>query len=407
MSESFKPENATQIADVVAWAVSHEKPLEIHGQGSKRGIGRAARFGAALDTTSLTGITLYEPEELVLAARAGTPMSEVRAALGEHAQELAFEPPDFGVLLGGEPGQGTIGGTLACNLGGPRRIKAGAARDHFLGATAVSGRGEMFKTGGRVVKNVTGYDLCKVLAGSWGTLAVMSDVIVKVLPAAETQASVVVHGLAPADAIAAMGDAMRSAYEVSAAAYLPGDIARRSQAAPLSAGAASAVLLRIEGIEPSVKYRTDRLLGILKPYGRVGIVGNDASRTAWREIRNVDFFAVDHSRPVWRVSVPPAAGAMVLAGISAAVSVQGYFDWAGGLLWLAAPASDDGAAQVIRTAVSASGGHATLIRGSDALRSTIDVFEPPEAVMAMLSQRLKQNFDPSGVLNPGRMNASM
>ncbi|MDA0662319.1 MAG: FAD-binding protein, partial [Proteobacteria bacterium] len=183
MATVLRPENAGQVRDAVAWAVSEETPFEIIGGGSKRAIGRPGNASHTLDLSALRGITLYEPEELVLSAGPGTPMAEINAALAERQQELAFEPPDYGPLFGLAEGAGTLGGVIAANLAGPRRIKSGAARDHFLGFTAVSGRGEDFKSGGRVVKNVTGYDLCKLMAGSFGTLGVMTDVTVKVLPA--------------------------------------------------------------------------------------------------------------------------------------------------------------------------------------------------------------------------------
>jgi glycolate oxidase FAD binding subunit len=188
---TFTPATAEETLNIVRWAAGEETPLEIVGHGSKRGIGRPSQAEHVLDLSQLSGVTLYEPEELVLSARAGTPLAEIEALLERHNQQLAFEPMDYGPLLGGEPGRGTIGGVLGANLSGPRRIKAGAARDHVLGVNAVSGRGEAFKSGGRVVKNVTGYDLSKGLAGSWGTLAVVTDVTFKVLPAAETERTLV------------------------------------------------------------------------------------------------------------------------------------------------------------------------------------------------------------------------
>src|SRR3984893_12533177 len=195
MADSLEPRDAKEVEQTIGWALAEGKTLELIGRGTKRAIGRAARWCSTLDLSGLSGVTLYEPEELVLSAKAGTPLAEIEALVAASRQELAFEPMDYGMLLGGGSGAGTIGGAIAANLSGPRRIKAGAARDHFLGVTAVSGRGEIFKSGGRVVKNVTGYDLCKLLAGSWGTLAAMTDVTVKTLPRAETERTVLVFGL--------------------------------------------------------------------------------------------------------------------------------------------------------------------------------------------------------------------
>src|SRR5579872_2825251 len=198
--ERLKPRDAAEVEQAIQWALAEEKTLEIIGRGSKRAIGRAAQWDATLDLSDLSGITLYEPAELVLSAKAGTALVEIETLLAENSQELAFEPLDYGPLLGVPPGAATIGGVIAANLSGPRRVKAGAARDHFLGVTAVSGRGETFKSGGRVVKNVTGYDLCKLLAGSWGTLAAMTEVTVKTLPRAEAEETVLVCGLVDAAA---------------------------------------------------------------------------------------------------------------------------------------------------------------------------------------------------------------
>src|SRR5687767_3416806 len=221
MAETFKPANADEVRDVVAWAAAEERPLEIIGHGSKRGVGRPVQAEHTLDLSGLAGITLYEPEELVLSACAGTPLREIELLLKQRGQMLAFEPMDFGPLFGRARGRGTIGGVLAANASGPRRLKAGAARDHVLGIHAVSGRGEAFKSGGRVVKNVTGYDLSKGLAGSWGTLAVVTDVTFKVLPRPEAVATLVIAGLDDARAVTTLCEAMGTPWEISGAAHLP------------------------------------------------------------------------------------------------------------------------------------------------------------------------------------------
>src|SRR3954449_9485992 len=238
MSDSLKPSDARAVEQAVEWALSEGKTMEIVGAGSKRAIGRPTQTDATLDLSGLSGITLYEPEELVLSARAGTPLKEIEILLASRGQQLAFEPMDCGPVLGGSSGAATIGPVLATNLSGPRRIKAGAARDHFLGFHAISGRGEAFKSGGRVVKNVTGYDLCKLMAGSWGTLAVMTDVTLKTLPKAETECTLLIRGLEPARAVEAMTSAMGSACDVSGAAHLPSDVAA---SVPAVAGAGGGV----------------------------------------------------------------------------------------------------------------------------------------------------------------------
>jgi glycolate oxidase FAD binding subunit len=400
----LKPRDSQDVEDAVQWALANSKALEIAGHGSKRSIGRPAQTDATLDLSGLAGITLYEPEELVLSAKAGTPLAEIEVLVAAQNQMLAFEPMDCGPLLGapaGGAGRGTIGGALAANLSGPRRIKAGAARDHFLGFTAVSGRGETFKSGGRVVKNVTGYDLCKLMAGSWGTLAAMTEVTIKVLPRPETEETLTILGLDEAGAIQAMSVAMGSPCEVSGAAHLPAAVAHRV------AGSARAVTaLRLEGVTVSVVHRRRTLRTLLRPHGALGLMDEQESRAFWRKVRDVAAFAADApagQRPVWRISTAPSKGAELGAAIASQTEGEVLYDWAGGLVWVALAASDDGGAAAVRRAVAACGGHATLIRAPAAVRAAVDVFEPQDQAVAALTKRVKESFDPNGVLNPGRM----
>jgi glycolate oxidase FAD binding subunit len=400
MTNILKPLDEKHVEDAVRWALSHDKALEVAGQGTKRGIGRPSQTDLTLDLSGLKGVTLYEPAELVLSARAGTPLAEIEALLAKNNQELAFEPMDYGPLLGGPANQGTLGGAIAANLSGPRRIKAGAARDHFLGVSAVTGRGDTIKSGGRVVKNVTGYDMCKVLAGSWGTLAAMTDVTIKVLPRAETEATVVVEGLDDARACAAMAAAMGSATDVSAAAHLPDHVASYFDGLP---NAEAATALRLEGVAPSVKHREEVLAKLMKDFGPVVLLEEKESRALWKSVRQVKPFATEASRerPLWRISTQPARGHEVAAAITPAA--QMFYDWGGGLIWVAMPFGDEPDAAHIREAVAAVGGHATLVRASASVRAAADVFQPQEPALAALSKRVKDAFDPKGVLNPGRM----
>ena len=400
MTDRLKPRDAKDVEEAVRWAVADDKPLELVGQGSKRGIGRPSQTDLTLDLSGLTGVTLYEPEELVLSAKAGTPIAEIEALLDQNNQQLAFEPADYGALFGAPTGQGTLGGVAAANLSGPRRIKAGAARDHVLGITAVTGRAETIKTGGRVVKNVTGYDMCKVLCGSWGTLAAMTDITVKVLPKPETEATVLVEGLNDADACAAMAAAMGSSAAVSGAAHLPDHVA--SWFAGLPKPEASTVL-RLEGVSPSVRHRQEQLAAQLRGFGPVTILEEGASRALWRDVRDVKAFAVASARqrPLWRISTAPASGHRLVDLITPAA--QMFYDWGGGLVWVAMPYEDEPDAGSVRAAAAELGGHATLIRAPAAVRAAADVFQPEEPGLRALSKRVKESFDPKGVLNPGRM----
>jgi glycolate oxidase FAD binding subunit len=400
MSDMLKPRDAKEVEDAVRWALSEDKRLEVRGQGSKRDLGRPSQTDLTLDLSGLTGVTLYEPEELVLSARAGTPLAEIEALLDKNNQQLGFEPMDYGPLLGLPAGQGTLGGVIATNLYGPRRIKAGAARDHFLGLSAITGRAESIKSGGRVVKNVTGYDLCKLFAGSWGTLAAMTDITVKVLPKAETEATVLIEGLDDARACAAMAAAMGSAADVSGAAHLPDHVASWFESLPK---ADASTVLRLEGFAPSVEHRKEALAALMKPYGPVAILDPEQSRALWRSVRNVAPFAAEpaRARPLWRISTAPARGHEIAAAITPAA--QMFYDWAGGLIWVALPFADEPAAAAIRAAVAHVGGHAMLVRAPAPVRASVDVFEPETPGLSALSKRVKESFDPKGILNPGRM----
>ena len=400
MTDTLKPRDGKEVEDAVRWALGDGKTLGVMGQGSKRTLGRPSQTDLTLDLSGLTGVTLYEPAELVLSARAGTPLAEIEKLLDDNKQQLGFEPVDYGPLLGQAAGQGTIGGVIAANLSGPRRIKAGAARDHFLGVTAVTGRGDTIKSGGRVVKNVTGYDLCKLFAGSWGTLAAMTDVTIKVLPKAETEATVIVSGLDDARACQAMAAAMGSPYDVSGAAHLPDHVASWFDGLPK---AEATTALRLEGHAPSVSHRKQTLAALMAPFGPVELLDEQTSRALWRCVRTVEPFTGEavRARPLWRISLPPARGHELAGSITPAA--QMFYDWAGGLLWVAMPFAEEPDAAAVRGAVAAIGGHATLIRAPASVRAAVDVFAPEPAGLAALSRRVKESFDPPGVLNPGRM----
>ena len=421
MAESLAPTDADGLADAVRWAVAGEAPLEVIAGGSKQTLGRPVQSAATLSLAAFDGIVDYQPSELVLTAQAATPLATIEAALEAERQMLAFEPADYGPLLrasggadlrapGGAdlraPGGATLGGALACNLSGPRRIKAGAARDHFLGMHAVSGRGERFKAGGRVVKNVTGYDVCKLLAGSYGTLALMHEVTVKVLPASERTRTVLVFGLEPAAALDALGAALGSAHEVSGAAHMPAEVAARSAVSYVSGAGAAVSAVRVEGFPASVEARCEALRALLGPFGAVEELHSKNSATLWREIRDVRAFA-DDSRPLWRLSVPPASGAAAAARVAEAADVRALFDWGGGLLWLAVDGAPDAGEVPVRAAAMAVGGHATLVRADAPTRAARAVFQPQATGLAALTARIKRAFDPTGVLNPGRMYAGV
>lgn len=395
----FTPASLDELCDAVAGALAAEEPVELIGGGSKRGLGRPLQTPHTLDLSRLAGIRDYAPNELVLTAGAATPLAAIDHALAEAGQMLAFEPPDWRALCAGE-GEPTLGGALACNLSGPRRLKSGAARDHFLGFRAVSGRGEIFKAGGKVVKNVTGYDLCKLMAGSYGTLAALEEVTVKVLPRPEAVATVLFAGIDPEAAVRLMNAALGSPHEVSGAAYLPPGTTM-PLGLPVRPGV---VALRIEGPAPSVAFRRDSLI---LEHGAAEVLGTSETIALWRAIGAVAPLSGLADRAVWRISVAPSRGAALALAIARALDAAWFLDWGGGLLWAAVPEKADAGAQLIRGAIGGPDGrgtgHATLVKGSPALRRAVAPFEPQPAPLAALARRVKEAFDPAHILNPGRM----
>ncbi|WP_284163698.1 FAD-binding protein [Frigidibacter sp. SD6-1] len=356
------------------WITSATSPLRILGGGT-RPVGRGVA-GEVLDVSGLRGVTLYEPQALTLVVRAGTPLAEVEALLAGEGQRLAFEPADWRGLLGmaGEP---TVGGMVAANVSGPRRVQAGACRDALIGVRFVDGTGTVVKNGGRVMKNVTGYDLVKLMAGSWGTLGVITEVAFKLLPRPETAATLLCETLSPEVAVAAMADALGSPFEVTGAAHHRGT---------------GRTLIRIEGFAPSVAYRAERLCARLARFGDWSHIGEGGAE--WQAVRDVAAF---HQMPgdVWCLAVKPSDA----PGIAARAEAEdALFDWGGGRIWLRVAAGAD-----LRARLGPVAGHATLIRAAAETRARIATFPPEAPPVAVLARALRDRFDPKHLLNPGLM----
>ncbi|HVI90935.1 MAG TPA: glycolate oxidase subunit GlcE [Dongiaceae bacterium] len=398
----FSPTTEEDLATCLRDAAAGGRKLRITGQDSKTGFGQAVTADQAVSVGGFAGIHDYEPAELVLTAGAGTAMAVIEQALAEKQQQLAFEPGDWAPIWGGTEGAGTIGGILACNMSGPRRFQAGAARDHFLGFTAVNGRGEIYKGGGKVVKNVTGYDLPKLLAGSFGTLSVMTEVTVKVLPRAEKQRTILLFGEAADAANRSMIAAIGSTYDIGGACYLPAALAQKSQVDFVAKAGTAVTALRVEGSGPSVEHRCAALRQMFG--GESEELHSMRSVTFWREIRDVTPLRAPLSRILWRVSLPPAQGASFVAALPAMPVAEWFMDWGGGLVWVSL-ASDTAIERLaaLRATAATLGGHATLMRASDQTRRDLGVIAP--AALEPLMRRIKESFDPAGVLNPGRMMA--
>ena len=404
--------DAKDVEQVVRAAIASEQPLEIIGHGTKRQVGQPMATNAVLDLSALNAVSAYEPNELIISVQAGAPLADVQSLIDAKNQQFAFEPMDTSVLLG-VPGNGTIGGMVGVGLAGPRRIKAGGARDHLLGAHAVSGFGDSFKTGGRVVKNVTGYDLCKLLTGSWGTLAVMTEVTLKVMPKPESECTLLLRALDDLTANRAMTAALGSPFDVSGAAHLPNSAFRPASGALADMGSKilespgqAMTLIRLEGIAASVADRAGSLRKTLAPFGAVEMLQDAASAAVWRAIRDVEPFAANNSLgawPVWRIVCPPAVGGALGQALARDTGGDVIYDWGGGLIWAALPPKPDAQAALLRQRVEAAGGHAMLIRASEAVRRDVDVFHPPSGGVALLSERVRASFDPRNILNRGRL----
>ena len=406
--DTLKVRDAKDVEQAVREAVASEQPLEIIGHGSKRLIGQPMATNAVLDLSALSAVTSYEPNELIVTVQAGAPLADVQSLIDSKNQQFAFEPVNTAALLG-TPELGTIGGMIGAGLAGPRRIKAGGARDHLLGAHAVSGFGDSFKAGGKVVKNVTGYDLCKLLAGSWGTLAVMTEVTLKVMPRPESERTLVLRGLDAIVANRAMTAALGSPFDVSGAAHLPNSALRSSEAGglgELGAGREALTLLRLEGITVSAAHRAAALAEALAPFGSAQILEDAASAHAWSSIRDVIPFAASGAlggAPVWRIVCPPAAGGALGEQLARDTGGDMIYDWGGGLIWAALPPTPDAQAGFVRRRVEAAFGHATLIRAPEQVRRNVDVFQTQPRGLADLSERVRLSFDPKTILNRGRL----
>jgi len=399
----FRPGYEAELGDTIAGAAAAGTRVEILGGGTRRDIGRPVKADVVVSLSGLSGITGYNPAELVMSAKAGTPLGEIEAALAGNGQMLTFEPIDHRPLLG-SAGEPTIGGVFAANASGPRRLSAGAARDSLIGARFVNGRGEVVASGGRVMKNVTGLDLVKLMAGSWGTLAAMTEVTFKVLPRPRDAATIAVFGLNDAEAAAAMAEAMALPVEVSGAAHLPETVVGVFAGGALR-GAGPATVLRLEGLPASVSVRSRKLAEAMAGRGDVRVLGAGETALLWKEIRDVKPFAERRGKPVWCVSIAPVAGAQLVAALRLQTGVDAFYDWQGGLVWLAM--EQDSEADLVRTYLRAlGGGHATLIRADAATRATTEVFEPQPPALAALSARIKAALDPAGIFNPGRMTAA-
>jgi glycolate oxidase FAD binding subunit len=393
----LNPTSEAETAEAVIAARKANRSFAIVGGGTRASLGRPVEAEALLKTRGLAGITLYEPAELVISAWTGTPLADIEAALRTQRQRLAFEPMDHRALFGtsGEP---TIGAIAACNISGPRRIQAGAARDHLLGLRFVNGRGEIIKSGGRVMKNVTGLDLVKLQCGAHGTLGVITEATFKVLPEPEFSGTLALRGLEDGAAIAALSAGLGSPFHVTGAAHLPANVGTGE----------TLTLLRLEGVETSVEQRLALLARQLAPHGTGERLDVEHAAELWRAIRDVIPLAEPREAAIWRLSVAPMQAPKIVSALLREVAARHFYDWGGGLIWLAVETWSDAQAEAIRAAlVKAGGGHATLVRAPEDMRARVHVFEPLSPLLMKITSGIKASFDPDRIINPGRMYAGI
>lgn len=404
--QNARPGSERELQRLIADAARSGMPVEVLGAGTKRAVGRPVNSGLSITTASLGGVTLYEPTELVMGARAGTPLATIEERLADKGQMLAFEPIDLGPVLGSPAGRGTIGAVFATNLSGSRRVMAGGARDHLLGIEAITGAGQSFRGGGRVMKNVTGYDLCRAVCGSWGTLAVMTGVTFKVLPRPERTGALVLLGLDDISGVEALCAALGTPYEVSGAVHLQAPLAARLRHAGLAEAGKAITAVRIENFASSLRYRLDRLKDALGAFGEIHELDDHNALSFWGELRELSVLQ-GSTAPLWRISTAPRSGPAVIAAITRNMECRAFYDWSGGLVWAEVLDTADAGADDIRRVIANHGGHATLIRAAPAVRSAIDVFQPLEPDLAAITRGIKAVFDPADILNRGRLLAEL
>lgn len=407
MTDILRPAAEWELQSMIAKLAAARQTAEVVGHGALRNAGRPIQADAVITTASMRGITLYEPNELVMSARAGTPLVEIEAELASRGQMLPFEPVDLGPATGARPDQLTVGGAFATNISGARRIATGGARDHLLGIRAVTGRAEVFKSGGRVMKNVTGLDVSRGVTGSWGTLAVITEATFKVAPSPETTTTLVIPGLPDDLAVEALTTAMGSPFEVSGAAHLPKRVAARLTNSALAGVGEALTLLRLEYFSSSIDTRRKKLAAALKVYGEPLTIAAADSTKLWRDLRALSVMPYSADTSMWRISTAPSKAPEIVAAIKKFMPAEAFYDWSGGLIWLETPAAADAGAADVRRAVAVRGGHATLIRAAPEVRASVDVFEPMRPEIERLTRGVKEAFDPDGLLNRGRMYAAI
>lgn len=383
MAETLTPNTADELAQTVAQAAADKTPLRIIGGGSRLGLGEAVAAATHLSTEKLTGITEYKPDALSLVVKAGTPLAEIEQTLLAQSQRLAFEPADYRKLLGTQQSKPTIGGVVACNISGPRRVAVGACRDFLLGVKFVNGKGELIKNGGKVMKNVTGYDLVKLLCGSYGSLGVLTELSFKTAPIPEFETTLVFENLPGYEAVDLFSRLLGQPLDITGAVH---------QTAHASSDGIAKSYIRIEGFEAAVHRRVERIRTLtIKKFETLSYI---ASTNLWQSLRDIEF-AVGRNWPLWKIMIKPSEGPALVEVLQNIAGGNAQFDWGGACVWY----SPEGCLEwpVLRKLTEKLGGQAMRVTGAKAAPA----FHPQSGAVADMSERIRAKFDPDNILNPG------
>ena len=402
------PRNEKEVSDFIKKFYKSNIPIELIGSGSKKNIGKPLQCEKTLNLSKISGIIEYFPEELYIKVKACTPMNVIEEKLKKYNQQLAFEPIDFGHLFSGKSNYGTAAGQVSCNISGPRRFKVGSVRDHVLGFKGVNGKGEIIKSGGVVVKNVTGYDLTKLICGSYGTLVALTEITFKVLPSPQESETLIVHNLKLEKATDLLEKAISSSNDISGASFLPVEpkcsgcvmnIEKTFKLNDLKHGG-SLTAIRMEGSKNSIDERMKSLIKELKiTDNAVSYLQTYQSEIFWKKLKNLELFASSKNNII-RIVIPPAESIQLIYQFSN--KFKYYLDWGGALLWMEAYELTEEMFESIRKKVVKHGGYATMIKNSYFLPFVEEVFTINRARFN-ISQNIKKSFDPRRILNPGKM----
>jgi glycolate dehydrogenase FAD-binding subunit len=398
----LRPAADWELASFLGEATASQTAVEIIGGHTKRQFGRPRYGESAISTHILRGIRSYNPVERIITVQAGCLVADLERELAEHGQMLGFEPVDMAAVFGDEVGGATVGGVICSNLAGSRRIAVGGVSDNLLGVKAVAGTGEVFHSGGAVSRGAAGIDLKRIMTGSWGTLAALVEVSLRVHAMPEDTRTIVLFGLSEEIAVEAMSSALLTSTGVTGTIHLEPNIAARLWSEELREPGQSVTALRLENRSKVSAKRLDDLKDALRAYGEMLVLENDQSLGLWHELRQLRVLP-SSNKPLWRISAIPSKAFQVVTAIRRYMSVDAVYDWSGGLIWLEVPESADAGATEIRRVMASTGGHATLVRAPDEVKATINVFEPMHSGVELITKRLKEVFDPAGILNPGRM----